>query len=128
MTVRQNIAVLAIGAALSVAGCAGRTPTPVAAVQASDNALTCFQIESEIRANTDKIVELSGEESAKMAQNIAAGVAGLFLWPMWFAMDFQDAAGKEGQALATRNAYLSNLHAQKGCSAQVPAQGAGGTT
>ena len=25
----------------------------------------------------------------KVAQNVAAGVAGLVVWPLWFAMDFK---------------------------------------
>ena len=34
--------------------------------------------------------------------NVAAGVVGVVIWPVWFGMDFKDAAGKEAlpEALA----------------------------
>jgi hypothetical protein len=41
---------------------------------------------------------LASDESGKVAQNVAAGVVGLFTWPVWFAMDFQGTAGKEEAA------------------------------
>jgi hypothetical protein len=44
-----------------------------------------------------------------MRQNVAAGVVGLFIWPVWLGMDFQDAAGKEAKALSQRNEYLMTL-------------------
>jgi len=67
--------------------------------------MTCHAVQAEISANTSKIAELGGEQGTKTAQNIAAGVAGLFIWPVWFAMDFQGAATKEIAALEARNAY-----------------------
>jgi hypothetical protein len=36
-------------------------------------------------------------------------VAGLFIWPLWFAMDFQGAATKEEVALQSRQEYLATL-------------------
>jgi hypothetical protein len=50
---------------------------------------------------------VGSEQGEKLAQNIAAGVAGLIIWPLWFAMDFQGAATKEIAALEARNAYLA---------------------
>lgn len=52
---------------------------------------------------------LAAEEELKLGQNVVAGVAGFMLWPAWFALDFQDAAGKEGRALAQRNDHLATL-------------------
>jgi hypothetical protein len=68
---------------------------------------------AEVKINNDKITDLSGEEGRKVAQNVAAGVVGLVVWPVWFAMDFQDAAGKEGKALMQRNEYLATLANQR---------------
>lgn len=106
---------LIIGASLVLSACAGREPKPVQTVQASDNDFSCLQIREEIAANNALITELSGEEGGKVAQNIAAGVAGLLIWPLWFAMDFEDAAGKEGQALQARNEYLARLYTDNNC-------------
>ncbi len=44
-----------------------------------------------------------------MTQNVAAGVAGIVVPVLWFGMDFQDAAGKEGKALSQRNEYLASV-------------------
>ena len=46
-------------------------------------------IAAEIQANSQKVQDLGSEEGSKVAQNVAAGVAGLFIWPLWFAMGFQ---------------------------------------
>lgn len=107
-------------ALLALTACAGRTPAPVATVRAEDRQLDCFQIAAEVRANTRQIADLSEEESEKVAQNVLAGVGGLLIWPLWFAMDFQDAAGKETEALASRNAYLGELYARKDCAEAAP--------
>jgi hypothetical protein len=102
--------------AFLVAGCAGRAPqlTPIAHL--TDQHMTCDQIVVEIKANNERISDLAREEGWKVTQNVAAGVAGLFIWPIWFGMDFQDAAGKEGKALSQRNQYLGTL-AQQRCGA-----------
>jgi hypothetical protein len=52
-----------------------------------------------------------------VAQNIAAGVVGLFIWPVWFGMDFQGAAGKEVDALNSRQQYLATLAEERNCGA-----------
>jgi hypothetical protein len=108
-------AFLSIASAAILAGCAGRAPDPIQTVQAHDTVMNCTMIEAEIQSNNQQISHLSGEESAKVAQNVAAGVAGLLIWPVWFAMDFQDAAGKESTALASRNHYLAGVYRDKGC-------------
>jgi hypothetical protein len=40
-------------------------------------------------------------------------VAGLVVWPLLFAMDFQDSASKEVAALQSRQQYLAILAQQK---------------
>ena len=78
-------------------------------VQASDQTLYCDQIIAETKINNDKISTPATEEGWKVTQNVAAGVVGLVIWPVWFGMDWQNAAGKEGQALSQRNEYLGTL-------------------
>ena len=105
---------------LMLAGCAGRAPEPVAVVQPGDRELDCPAIQAEIVANNKTVQGLGSEEGAKVAQNVAAGVVGLFIWPLWFAMDFQGAAGKEEAALQSRQDYLATLAIQRGCAGPGP--------
>jgi hypothetical protein len=90
-------------------GCAGRAPQLEPLVQASDPTLTCEQIIAETKINNEKISKLATEQGWKVTQNVAAGVVGLVIWPVWFGMDWQNAAGKEGEALSQRNEYLGTL-------------------
>lgn len=107
---------------LALSACAGRPPAPVAVVQPADAALDCSGIMAEVQANDGKITQLGRDEGAKVAQNVAAGVAGLFIWPLWFAMDFQGTAGKEISALQSRQTYLATLAGQKGCAGSPAAR------
>jgi len=117
---RTIAAVLTI--ALTASACAGRAPAPVPVVQAMDSSLNCTAIVAEVNANDGKIRELGREEGNKVAQNVVAGVAGLLIWPLWFAMDFQGAASKEVTALQQRQSYLAKLSEQKNCAtAPMPA-------
>src|SRR3954452_16910558 len=102
-------------AAASVAACAGRAPAPVAVVQPTDNSLTCSATMAEVASNNTKITDLGSEKGAKVAQNVAAGVVGLVVWPVWFLMDFQGAAGTEIKALQDRNTYLATKVNDDGC-------------
>ncbi len=96
-----------------IPACAGRAPQTVAVVQDRDRHTDCTAVMAEIRANNDQISQLAREDGGKVAQNVAAGVAGVFIPVLWFAMDFQDASGKEGRALSQRNQYLASLAAQR---------------
>ena len=101
--------------------CAGRAPDPVAVVQPTDNLLSCSAMLAEISSNNDRITGLGSEKGAKVAQNVAAGVVGLVVWPVWFLMDFQGAAGTEIKALQDRNSYMATKVNEDGCAA--PAKG-----
>jgi hypothetical protein len=104
--------IIAASAALCVA-CAGRDPQPVATVQPTDAMATCAIITAEIQANNIKVQELAGEEGAKVAQNVAAGVAGVVIPVLWFGMDFKGAASKEVAALQARQQYLTVLATER---------------
>jgi hypothetical protein len=105
----MKLAVLGVGLVFVAAGCAGRAPQPTQVVQAMDQQLSCDQIIAEIKSNNERISDLAREKGWKVTQNVAAGVAGLFVPVLWFGMDFQDAAGTEAKALSQRNEYLSSL-------------------
>jgi hypothetical protein len=114
--VAKAAAALIAGLALAfLTDCAGRPPNPVAIVQPQDVYADCTALMLEADANNQRMQVLAGEQGAKVAQNVAAGIAGLFIWPLWFAMDFQGAAGVEAQALRARNQYLATRAAQQRC-------------
>lgn len=102
--------------------CAGRDAAQIPVVQPQDQSLTCTAIQAETTANTARITGLGRESGNKTAQNVAAGVAGLLIWPLWFAMDFKDAAGKDTAALQARQTYLATLAAQKSCTGEAVTQ------
>jgi hypothetical protein len=60
---------------------------------------------------------LEEERQGKIVQNVAAGVAGVFIWPVWFAMDFKGAAAADEDAIRNRQNYLTSLAARRGCGA-----------
>jgi hypothetical protein len=105
--------------AVTLGACAGRDPQPIATVQATDMNADCTMIRAEIEANNAKVTQLANEQGWKVAQNVGAGVVGLVLWPVWFGMDFKDAAGKEAAALQARQQYLTTLATQR-CVPQSP--------
>lgn len=99
--------------ALLTAGCAGRDPQQIQTVMAHDASSNCQMIQAEINANNMKVQELADEKGMKVAQNVAAGVAGLVVWPLWFAMDFKGAADKDVVALQARQQYLTSLAVER---------------
>jgi hypothetical protein len=112
------LCVAAICAALG--GCAGRTPAPVAVVQPQDRFMDCAAVIAEVQANNTKVQQLASDQGLKTTQNVAAGVAGIFIPVLWFGMDFQGTADKETQALQARQQYLATLAEQKRCGVEEP--------
>ena len=108
---RIELMVAMLGIAL--VGCAGRDPQPIVTVQQQDVYADCTMIRAEIEANNAKVKQLADEQGWKVAQNVGAGVVGLVIWPVWFGMDFKDAAGKEAAALQARQQYLTVLATQR---------------
>jgi hypothetical protein len=104
--------------ALTLAACAGRDAAPVATVQPQDQYSDCSMIKAEIQANNKRAEELASEQNMKVAQNVAAGVVGIVVWPVWFAMDAKGAASTDAAALKARQEYLVNLANQRCTQAQ----------
>lgn len=113
MTRKMTIVATAVSVLLTTA-CAGRDAHPVAASQPQDNSSSCAAVQAELDANNLRISQLGREEGWKVAQNVGAGLVGLFTLGIGFAaMDFKDAAGTERDALETRNRYLAQIAAEK---------------
>jgi hypothetical protein len=102
-----------LAAGLALMACAGRDPHPVAVVQPQDAQSDCAMIRAEIEANNVQAEKLADENHAKIAQNVTAGVVGVVVWPVWFAMDAKGAAGTEMDALKARQQYLAALAEQR---------------
>jgi len=84
-------------------------PASVPIVHAQDRRLDCKAIAIEVEANNQKVGERASEEGLKVARNVAAGVAGIVVPVLWFAMDWQGVAGKEVAALQSRQQYLAAM-------------------
>src|SRR4051794_567990 len=110
------LSIVALSAAL--AGCAGRAPAPVAVVQPTDRYMDCTAILAEVSGNNERVKQLAADKGLKTTQNVAAGVAGLFIPVLWFGMDFQGTADTEIAALQNRQQYLSTMADQKRCGAK----------
>ena len=104
-----------MGLAMGVCGSC-RAPQPVAVVQPQDRHSDCAAITAEVEANNQKVRELASEQGLKVGQT---GAAGLLVWPLLFAMDFQDSASKEVAALQSRQQYLADL-AEHRCASTPP--------
>ena len=103
----------AIAGSVALSSCAGRDPQPIQTVQQQDTYADCAMIRAEINANNQKAQELANEQGMKVAQNVAAGVVGLVIWPVWFGMDFKGAAGMDAANLQARQEYLTQLAVQR---------------
>jgi hypothetical protein len=112
IVMRERI-VMAMALGLALVACAGRDAQPIATVQPQDQYSDCNMISAEVQANNIKVKELADERGLKVAQNVGAGVVGLVVWPLWFAMDFKGAADKDLVALQARQQYLAQLAVQR---------------
>ena len=109
----------AIAVGFVLGACAGRDAQPVATVQPQDAYSDCAMINAEILANNQRAEALASEQNGKIVQNVAAGVVGVVIWPVWFAMDAKGAASTDAAALQARQQYLSGLAAQR-CAPAAP--------
>ena len=82
--------------------------------------MDCNAILAEVQSNNAKVQQLASDQGLKTTQNVAAGVAGIFIPVLWFGMDFQGTADKETQALQARQQYLASLAGQRRCGEPAP--------
>ena len=111
---------LLVASLLFCQACAGAAPNPIAIVQPQDRYMDCAAIMAEVQANNEKVQQLASDQGWKVAQNVAAGVAGFVVPVLWFGMDWQGSASKEAQALQSRQQYLGTLAEQRRCGAPAP--------
>ena len=105
--------ILTLALAATLAGCAGRAPSPVAIVQGHDQAADCAMLQHETAANVETLERLRKEKANKLTQNALALGAGIVVWPVLLAMDWQGAASKDLAALEQRQQHLVNLTTER---------------
>lgn len=99
-------------AALSLAACAQtRDPNPVSIRASGDTAMSCVDIQTEYKTNTEVATNKISKNNANDGQDV---LVGFFIWPG--LADFKNADGVEGNALLDRNVYLREMAVTKGCS------------
>ena len=98
-------------AGLVLVGCAdSRDPAPVALMQTNDDQLTCQQIASRYKVNTEvatQKIDLNNED------DVHDVLIGVLIWPG--LADFKNAEGVEGNALLDRNVQLRQLAVNGNC-------------
>lgn len=98
-----------------IAGCAGRTPRPVNAMNVDDKEKSCEVLHNEIVMANNEITRLT-PEADKTAYNVGLGIAGWFLLIPWFFMDLKNAEKHELEAYRQRLNNLNLLYMNKKCS------------
>ena len=100
----MKFAVLA-GMVLVLVGCAQtRDPNTVAIKHANDEKLTCQDVETEYKTNTEIATFKISKNNSDDSRDV---LIGFFIWPG--LADFKNADGIEGNALLDRNIYLREL-------------------
>ena len=98
---------------LLLIGCVNaRDPQLMALGRSGDASLTCEQIATEYKSNTEvarsKIEKNHSDDTKQL-------LLALFVWPGF--LDLKNADGNEGNALLERNIYLTGIANAKSCSA-----------
>lgn len=104
------------GALQVLAGCAGRTPQPVAEYQKGDEQKECTHIKNEVTDCQARIASLTQRNANTQGSNVALAVTGAVLFfPALFFMDLSDADKVELEALRKRHNVLVQICADKNC-------------
>ena len=99
---------------LLIAGCAGRSASPVMVYQHGDETRTCDALERELELIEDEILALI-PETEKADKNTQLGVAGIFLLVPLFFMDISKSEQVEINALTKRYNHLLEIVVKKEC-------------
>jgi hypothetical protein len=76
--------------------------------------MTCESLMSEITEMDSRIHSLL-PKTDRTGQNVALGVAGLFVFPAWFFMNFSEAEKIEIEAYRSRYNHLTRIYNDKHC-------------
>ena len=107
--------IVALGC-LMLMGCGGRVAQPVQLTRNIDPSLTCDHLKAEYDNNLRRRVELTGESTDKVGNNIGM----LLVSPLF--LDLSDTQKVEVKALTARNGRLEELARGKQCPALVAAR------
>lgn len=95
----------------SLTACAHtRDPNPISTKQNGDAELSCLDIETEYKTNTEVATNKISKNNSADTQDV---LVGFFIWPG--LADFKNADGTEGNALLDRNVYLREVAGSKEC-------------
>jgi hypothetical protein len=94
-------------------GCvAARDPQLLAVERSGDGGLSCEQIATEYKGNTEAAYNKIAKNRSDDRREL---LLALFVWPGF--IDIKNADGKEGNALLDRNIYLLGVAKAKSCTA-----------
>ena len=94
-----------------ITGCAQtRDPHAVSMINQTDSSLSCQEIETEYKSNTEVAEYKISKNNSDDGRDI---LLGFFVWPG--LADFKNADGIEGNGLLDRNVYLRKVAIEKGC-------------
>ena len=95
--------------------CGGRSPNPIIPSLPSDIRLTCAEIEAELIAYHTDLAHYAIEKVQRKKWNIGFGIAGVLVWPLWFALDLEKAPEIEEKAIARRIVRLEHYSNIRKC-------------
>ena len=112
------LTVVAGPVAWTLAGCATKQVTPVSMTQATDDRLTCAEIDQEMKSNQAEAADLL-QKNKEVDQANAAKVVASVVLSGWFALtvDLSKEEQIKMRALADRNEALALLKTKKRCAA-----------
>ena len=103
--------IIAFVGVVGLAGCVQtRDPNAVSMTKLGDASLSCQDMETEYKANTDVAEFKISKNNSDDGQDV---LLGLLIWPG--LADFKNADGIEGNALLDRNIYLRKVAIEKRC-------------
>ena len=101
--------------AITMVGCAGTAPNPIATYLPGDEKKSCSSLKAEV-ANIDKqILQKQSKKKSKDSGNVLWFISGFFLIVPWFFMDVKGSEEVEVEALQARKDALIVIAADKDC-------------
>ena len=107
--------ILTIFLSMALVACGGRSATPIQTAQPGDRQLSCEAIEAQVVQYQNTLPDLDLEISSRKKRNIGWGIAGIFLFPLWFGLDLGEAPETEKSAVQKRLNQLTRYAASNSC-------------